>query len=927
MNVRKVISILLSLVILMPIAVCAVGGLPEVFAQENSTFVGSTLAMKTASGVAFRSYIGVSEGEVVSVGVFGAEKYDVYAFESNAGGNIMDIKKHPTETSMKGAEEDGVFSTWTVDPQSVPYQAYEVDVKGVEGNIVIGFQGTTEDRQGPLVMQIYNPRDGKYFEALKREHVNDIVSFSYEVDAQEYTENGRLRYRITLPEESSDRRIYLSDVSAGKVDKSIQYGETKTRKTTGNFILNYKGEISAGELFMVEAVGESGTAYSFPLPILKETQVTDPQLIHFCMTFGASQTERRFSWTTATDMPTFLQVIPYGPIEPDFSNATLYQGETIYFVHDNVHGKTFEKSYEHYVTVDDFELGKEYWFRYGDGESVWSAPCYLRIDDGDDEFSFVVGGDPQPMEVKDEERQAILDRYELFVDSINEGVRLVGAEFVMNCGDSVEIGNLEICWDCYFESLYPIYTNMTLAATMGNHDCGGYDIWRKKHNYPDNSGGIEEGYGSFYSFDYGNVHFTVVNGNLTEYNGRKEHRDAMLAWVEEDLSKTDKEFKIILTHQGMYSFPSHTYDKETEEMRPLMTALIDKYDVDVVFQGHDHVWIRTNTMENGKKVTNTNTLVDVLGGEEITYFVDPDGTTYTNPGTATASKFSGANPSSYSHIVSVACSSQPKLPTFSTVEVENGKLIIKGWVRDEDGGCSRISEYTCYGDTKEDGFAILKTSFYDKLAERINALPEEITLENKAEVIALKAICDRESELIIKNYIPDYEKVVSAAEKIEELERENAVPTITVNGDVPTQWETGKPLVLPAATAYDENDGRVEVSVSATCGDVILEITDGTCIFTVPGSYTLKYSATDADGHTVEKEYTVEVILGTKKGDLDADGEITVADALAALRIAAKLAQATENDILIGDIDLDGEITVSDALAILRVAAKMADSL
>ena len=76
-----------------------------------------------------------------------------------------------------------------------------------------------------------------------------------------------------------------------------------------------------------------------------------------------------------------------------------------------------------------------------------------------------------------------------------------------------------------------------------------------------------------------------------------------------------------------------------------------------------------------------------------------------------------------------------------------------------------------------------------------------------------------------------------------------------------------------------------------------------------------------------KKEYAVEVILGTKKGDLDADGEITVADALSALRIAAKLAQATENDILIGDIDLDGEITVSDALAILRVAARMADSL
>ena len=59
------------------------------------------------------------------------------------------------------------------------------------------------------------------------------------------------------------------------------------------------------------------------------------------------------------------------------------------------------------------------------------------------------------------------------------------------------------------------------------------------------------------------------------------------------------------------------------------------------------------------------------------------------------------------------------------------------------------------------------------------------------------------------------------------------------------------------------------------------------------------------------------------KGDLDKDGEITVGDALIALRIAAKLLEATEEDVLIGDVDNDGEITVSDALKILRVAAKL----
>ena len=61
------------------------------------------------------------------------------------------------------------------------------------------------------------------------------------------------------------------------------------------------------------------------------------------------------------------------------------------------------------------------------------------------------------------------------------------------------------------------------------------------------------------------------------------------------------------------------------------------------------------------------------------------------------------------------------------------------------------------------------------------------------------------------------------------------------------------------------------------------------------------------------------------RGDFDKDGEITVSDALAALRIAAKLAEETSEAITIGDIDKDGSVTVADALAILRVAAKLAD--
>ena len=70
--------------------------------------------------------------------------------------------------------------------------------------------------------------------------------------------------------------------------------------------------------------------------------------------------------------------------------------------------------------------------------------------------------------------------------------------------------------------------------------------------------------------------------------------------------------------------------------------------------------------------------------------------------------------------------------------------------------------------------------------------------------------------------------------------------------------------------------------------------------------------------------YVVDPLV---RGDPDSDGEITVADALIALRIAARLAPETPEMIESCDTDGDGEITVADALAILRVAAKLTDVL
>ena len=178
----------------------------------------------------------------------------------------------------------------------------------------------------------------------------------------------------------------------------------------------------------------------------------------------------------------------------------------------------------------------------------------------------------------------------------------------------------------------------------------------------------------------------------------------------------------------------------------------------------------------------------------------------------------------------------------------------------------------------------------------------------------------------------------------------------TLNGK---RYVSGTPITANDAYTLTVTNGDKQTSVNFT-------VTGGTAADTLPvvtgvaegGVYeepvTVNWDVGEAtlNGVAIEKgavvsdpgDYLLEVVNGTKsvsvrfsikdqtppppqfkRGDMDGDDEITVADALRALRIAAKLVQPTEDDIAIGDIDRDGDVTVADALKILRVAAKLAN--
>ena len=877
-------------------------------------------AVMTSSGAFLQAYIGCEKGVSTQVSFYAATQFDVYGFDSFTGGNVDNVKSDPGEKHIGGADGN-YYVTWSSDRSQDPYQAFEADVRGVEGDVILGYEGhlNEADATGTMIMQIWDPAAARYVKMDEETAVNSSISLVATVDAAAYAVDGYIRYRVVLPEDAAYKWIYTRNATAGLADESIQYGATKTRTSPGNSSYNYKGEISPDMCFCIKTQVGDDAEYSMVFPFTSDN-VSQTQLSHFNVNLvGDASTARNMSWVSKNDLAAaVVQVVPYGKLSPDFTEATTYVGKK-----DRI--KSAEKPFSYYVTVDGLEPGCEYWYRYGDGESVWSSPCYLRTDDGDGYFSFMMGGDPQSYTDSTDEEQIerIFGQYRQVGYSYNEAKRTTGAEFLVVCGDESDNGSYEACWDWYYDVNQSFYRSSALVPTMGNHDSWGWDMWVANHNLTDPDTGER---GSYYSFDYGNAHFIILNGNIAEANNRKAMLDKEYAWLVRDLeAHKDADFKFIIEHQGMYSYPVHTNEAETVEIRSILVPLIDEYGVDMMMQGHDHIWLRTTSMKEGRDVSgqNTATITDIVTGD--TYIVDPEGTTYFNGGSLTGSKYHSANPANFLNLISVAYATQPNMPTYNTIEIEGGKLRFQGWAYNKSTGViTRLNNYAQYGSQNDDGYNIVKTSYYTKLNNRINALPETLTLEDREEVLALKKACDAETQQFLEAYVPDAGKIAAAYETVEQLYRDSCVPVITIAGELPGEFKVGTEYAFPSANAYDENDGVLPVAVALSFGDEVIPLTgDLTCTFENAGDYLLTYSATASDGHTTTETFEITVMPGVKKCDFDGDGEITVGDALTALRIAAKLVEETPEAIAIGDNDGDGEITVADALTILRIAAKL----
>lgn len=180
-------------------------------------------------------------------------------------------------------------------------------------------------------------------------------------------------------------------------------------------------------------------------------------------------------------------------------------------------------------------------------------------------------------------------------------------DFILNAGDMCDNGKNFNQWGMALNTYQKLFANTSTFFAAGNHEKGSNAL-ANYFNYSVTEQDMTDG--AYYSFDYANAHFTVLNTNDASSSGLGEEQ---LAWLENDLKTTTAKWKFVLMHKSLYSGGSHSTDGEVVAMRTQLQKLFAENGVSIVFGGHDHTYTTTYL------VNKDGTAIDKSGSGNVQY--------------------------------------------------------------------------------------------------------------------------------------------------------------------------------------------------------------------------------------------------------------------------------------------------------------------
>lgn len=418
---------------------------------------------------------------------------------------------------------------------------------------------------------------------------------------------------------------------------------------------------------------------------------------HVSLTPGADETQLNYAWYSHTVETPKVRIAT----KQNMDGATEFEGtQTEAVTIDGV------KYYSNKVIVKNLKADTNYYYQVMQNGKWQDTETYTTKSFS--EFSFLYVGDPQigasknqtsteqekMVSAGNEVSSSAADNLAARNDGYNWNNILNDAvkdhsdvSFIVSAGDQVNAGKNEREYAAYLGA--DALTSLPVATTIGNHDSVS-NQYSLHFNNPNAFSSKDANYiqgqteaGTDYYYSYGNVLFIVLDTN--NYNCAT-HENVMKKAISEN---KDAKWRIVVFHQDIFGSGYDHSDSDGMVLRTQLTPLMDKYDIDVVLQGHDHTYSRTYQLQgDGKDHTAYGKDVDMKSADYITQnncyqivddtesgtVVNPKGTVYLEANSATGSKFYNLIASKQDYISE---RSQTWTPSYSVVTVTDNSFSVK----------------------------------------------------------------------------------------------------------------------------------------------------------------------------------------------------------------------------------------------------------
>lgn len=290
------------------------------------------------------------------------------------------------------------------------------------------------------------------------------------------------------------------------------------------------------------------------------------------------------------------------------------------------------KAWSYEATATGLSPATGYVYRVGSADRWSAVRMFTTTDTAAKTLTFAYMGDVQP--VNDSAAEFAL--WGKLAESMYR--RSPELAFAVLGGDIVNSGISLEQFDLFRENAETTFASVPLFSTVGNHESnfigGKPELFLDLFAFPQN--GPEGFAGEFYSFDVASCHILVLNSWIFsgEQDLTEDDYTRVNDWIRADLASSRADWQIVVTHVPVYAVH---IDTTATAVKANWAPIFERYGVDLVFEGHQHVYSRSYPMYEGK--------IDYENG--ITYIMGVSGSKFYGSADETLAQHTVYNTANY----------------------------------------------------------------------------------------------------------------------------------------------------------------------------------------------------------------------------------------------------------------------------------------